>query len=121
MSEDDYLIEFMDKWSRLRRKNQENEEVWCRAKNKKVPTKLVGKPEGLKDTAKLCREWAAEIQDDGLFNLGGQQVEMVVPGVKNQVGGYRYLHVLKELEVIELVEKGIPHVKTNRWRYLLKD
>ena len=121
MSEDDYLIEFMDKWSRLRRKNQENEEVWCRAKNKKVPTKLVGKPGGLQDTAKLCREWAAEIQDDGLFNLGGQQVEMVVPGVKNQVGGYRYLHVLTELEVIELVEKGIPHVKTNRWRYLLDD
>ena len=41
MEEDDYLIEFMDKWSRLRRKNQENEEVWNRAKNKEAPALLL--------------------------------------------------------------------------------
>ena len=62
------------------------------SKKQKGSHKARGKPEGLQ-ILPLCREWAAEIQDDGLFNLGGQQVEMVVPGVKNQVGGYRYLHV----------------------------
>ncbi len=53
MSEQDYLIEFMDKWSKLRRKNQENEAVWNRAKHKAAPALLSGKPQTLQDTAKL--------------------------------------------------------------------
>ena len=67
MSEQDYLIEFMDKWSRLRRKNQENEAVWNRAKQKAAPALLSEKPQTLQDTAKLCREWALKNKKDGLL------------------------------------------------------
>ena len=94
MEEDDYLIEFMDKWSRLRRKNQENEEVWGRAKHKEAPALLLKTPPKLQDTAKLCREWANQNQNNGLFNLGGKQVELVIPGINNQVGGFRFLNML---------------------------
>jgi hypothetical protein len=121
MEEDDYLIEFMDKWSRLRRKNQENEEVWNRARNKAVPALLLKTPRKLQDTAKLCREWANQNQNNGLFNLGGKQVELVIPGINNQVGGFRYLNMLVQLGVLELVERSTSRKKTNRWRYLLKD
>ena len=69
----------MDKWSRLRRTNQENEAVWNRAKQKAAPALLSEKPQTLQDTAKLCREWALKNKKDGVFNLGGKQVELVVP------------------------------------------
>ena len=121
MEEDDYLIEFMDKWSRLRRKNQANEEVWNRAKNKAVPALLLKTPRKLQDTAKLCREWANQNQNNGLFNLGGKQLELVIPGINNQVGGFRYLNMLVQMGVLELVERSTSRKKTNRWRYLLKD
>ena len=121
MEEDDYLIEFMDKWSRLRRKNQENEEVWNRAKNKTAPALLLNAPPKLQDTAKLCREWANQNQNNGLFNLGGKQVELVIPGINNQVGGFRFLNTLVQMGVLELVERSTSRKKTNRWRYLLKD
>ena len=121
MSEQDYLIELIDKWSRLRRTNQENEAVWNRAKQKAAPALLSEKPQTLQDTAKLCREWALKNKKDGVFNLGGKQVELVVPGVNSQVGGFRYLRVLVNLKVIKLTQKGIAQVRTNQWRYLLND
>ena len=115
------MIEFIDKWSRLRRTNQENEAVWNRAKQKAAPALLSEKPQTLQDTAKLCMEWALKNKKDGLFNLGGKQVELVVPGVNSQVGGFRYLRVLVNLKVIKLTQKGIAQVRTNQWRYLLND
>ena len=105
----------------MRRKNQENEQVWTRAKEKAPPAILADKSQKLQDAGKLCREWACVNQNDGLFNLGGGQLAMVIPGFNNQVGGYRYLHALVQLGVIALVERSNTEGVTNRWRYLLKD
>ena len=91
----------------MRRKNQENEAVWNRSKQKATPALLSGKPQTLQDTAKLCREWALKNHKDGVFNLGGKQVEWVVPGVNSQVGGFRYLNLLVNLKVIKLTEKKV--------------
>ena len=45
-------------------------------------------------------------QNNGLFNLGGKQVELVIPGINNQVGGFRYLNMLVQMGVLELVERS---------------
>ena len=96
-------------------------EVWNRAKNKEAPALLLKNPPKLQDTAKLCREWANQNQNNGLFNLGGRQVELVIPGINDQVGGFRFLNTPVQMGVLELVERSTSRKKTNRWRYLLKD